>query len=134
MHAFAERTFPGMKHSQKLSILYFDDEPSCLDVFREMFGGAHEVHTAATLKDARRALKEHSFDVIITDQCMPEISGTAFLREIALTHPQSYRVMMTGSTCVGDVLNEFTSGVIKYFVPKPWSNATMQQVFERARV
>lgn len=119
---------------QKLSILYFDDEPICLEVFREMFGGDHLVRTAETLQEARRALDEHVFDVVISDQNMPEISGTAFLRETALNHPRSYRVMMTGNACVGEVLKELTTGVIKFFVPKPWSDATMKQVFEQARL
>ncbi|MBC7929210.1 MAG: response regulator [Rubrivivax sp.] len=123
-----------MKHEQKLSILYFDDEPSCLEVFREMFGGDHEVRTAETLSEARRALDENSFDVVISDMVMPEITGTAFLCEIARTHPQSYRVMLTGNACVSEVLKELTAGVVKYFVPKPWSGATMQQVFEQARL
>ena len=123
-----------MNDGQKLSILYFDDEPICLQVFRDMFGDDHKVQTVETLNDARRALDEDSFDVIISDQFMPEITGAAFLRETSRTHPQSYRVMMTGSACVGEVLKEITTGVIKYFVPKPWSNATMQQVFERARL
>jgi DNA-binding NtrC family response regulator len=123
-----------MNNVQKLSILYFDDEPICLEVFREMFGDDHEIRTAETLEDARRALVEDSFDVVISDQCMPEITGIDFLREIAREHPHTYRVMMTGNTCVGEVLEEFTTGVIKFFVPKPWSDATMQEVFERARL
>lgn len=126
--------FEGIKDVPRLSILYFDDEPACLEVFRATYGGDHTVRTVETLQEARRALIEDSFDLIISDQVMPEISGTAFLRESARTHPQSYRVMMTGNTCVGEVLNELSAGVVKFFVPKPWSNATMQQVFEQARL
>jgi DNA-binding NtrC family response regulator len=126
--------FREMNNAQKLSILYFDDEPICLEVFRVMFGDDHEVRTAVTLSEARRALDEDFFDVVISDQVMPEITGTAFLREIARTHPRSFRVMMTGNACVGEVLKELTAGVVKFFVPKPWSDATMQQVFERARL
>jgi|SRR5947209_10068366 len=123
-----------MSDTQKLSILYFDDEPVCLEVFRAMFAGDHEVRTAATLEEARRALDETAFDVIISDLAMPEISGTAFLRETARTHPESYRVMLTGSAFVGEVMGEIGAGIVKFFVPKPWSAVTMRQVFERARI
>ncbi|HST53883.1 MAG TPA: response regulator [Pyrinomonadaceae bacterium] len=123
-----------MSDTQKLSILYFDDEPACLEVFREMFAGDHEVRTAATLAEARRALDEAAFDVIISDLSMPEISGTAFLRETAQTHPESYRVMLTGHAYVGDVVGEIAAGVVRFFVPKPWNALTMRQVFERARL
>jgi DNA-binding NtrC family response regulator len=123
-----------MKNSQKLSILYFDDEPVCLEVFREAFGDDYEVRTASTLKEARRALDEEAFDVVISDQVMPEISGTAFLREIANTHPQSFRIMMSGNTYLGDLLEAISAGVVKSFVPKPWNAASMRQAFERARL
>ena len=123
-----------MSNTQKLSILYFDDEPHCLEVFREMFAKDHEVRTATTLEEARRALDETPFDVIISDLSMPEISGTTFLRETARTHPDSYRVMLTGNACVGEVMRELSAGVVKFFVPKPWSAGTMRQVFERARL
>ena len=123
-----------MSDGQKLSILYFDDEPTCLDVFREMFSHDHEVRTAATLAEARRALDETTFDVIISDFAMPEISGTAFLREAARTHPESFRVMLTGNAYVGELMSEIAAGVVGFFVPKPWSALTMRQVFERARL
>jgi DNA-binding NtrC family response regulator len=123
-----------MSDKQKLSILYFDDEPACLEVFRETFARDHEVRTAATLAEARRALAEAEFDVIISDLSMPEISGTAFLRETARTHPESFRVMLTGNAFVGELMSEIAAGVVKFFVPKPWSAVTMRQVFEHARL
>lgn len=123
-----------MRDTQRLSILYFDDDPTCLSVFSETFAAEHEVRTAATLAEARRALSENSFDVVVSDQLMPEISGAAFLREIARAHPRSLRVMLTGGVSVGAVLGEIGDGVVRHFVPKPWSAATMRQVFERARL
>jgi DNA-binding NtrC family response regulator len=121
-----------MGNTEKLSILYFDDEPSCLDVFSQTFAAEHEVRTAATLDEARRALAETSFDVVISDHLMPEISGVAFLREIARTNPRSLRVMLTGGVSVGEMLGEIGDGVVKHFVPKPWSALTMRRLFERA--
>lgn len=123
-----------MGETQKLSILYLDDEPTCLKVFRETFERDYDVRTAATLAEARRALAEGTYDVIISDLTMPEISGTAFLREVARTHPRSCRVLLTGNALVGDLMGEIGAGVVKFFVPKPWSAATMRQVFERARL
>ena len=119
---------------QRLSILYFDDEPMCLEVFRETFAGDYEVRTAVTLEEARRALVEGPFDFVISDQVMPEISGTAFLREIAQTHPQTFRVMLTGNACVGELMGEIGTGFVEFFLPKPWNTAAMRQVFERARL
>src|SRR5690349_217557 len=83
----------GMSHS----IFYFDDEEQSLELFREMFREEYEVRTAATLREARRMLSERQADIIISDQAMPEISGTEFLAEVAREYPRSYRIMLTGS-------------------------------------
>ena len=114
------------------SILYFDDEAAMLDLFQQMFGHEYDVRTTALLTEARRLLSERPAEIIISDQHMPEISGTDFLREAATLYPSSYRVMLTGSMLAGDAIPEILSGVIQLFIPKPWSKQSMQQMLERA--
>src|ERR1051326_6780651 len=123
-----------MKAIRKTSILYFDDEHTCLDVFRQMFDGEYDVRTVSTLKDAREALDEEKFDIVISDQHMPEIDGLTFLREVASRHPESFRMMLTGSIGVGQVIKEVGAGVIHLFVTKPWVEPNMRQALERANV
>lgn len=67
----------------KWSILYFDDDLVLLEIFEEMFRHEYEVKTATTLSGARQLLSETTFDIIISDLSMPEISGVDFLREVA---------------------------------------------------
>lgn len=114
------------------SILYLDDEAVCLNVFKETFGEEYDVRTAATLIEARRLLLESSADIIISDQSMPEISGTEFLSEVAKLYPSSYRVLLTGSVHLGNVIPEMGAGLIHLFIPKPWTERDMRQMLERA--
>lgn len=114
------------------TVFYFDDEERLLDVFREMFGEQYDVHTAATLVEARRVLAECSADIIISDQSMPEIEGTEFLREAATMCPESFRILLTGQVSVGDVLEEVSSGIIHLFETKPWREERMRGILERA--
>jgi two-component system response regulator HupR/HoxA len=116
----------------KCSVFYFDDEPAVLKVFEDTFGDEYDVRTASLLADARRALAERPADVVISDQAMPEITGTEFLAEVARDYPQSYRVMLTGSMVVGEVIPELSSGVVHLFVAKPWSIDEMSMALERA--
>ncbi|MBD0326493.1 MAG: response regulator [Pyrinomonadaceae bacterium] len=118
----------------KRSIFYFDDEAGCLTVFQEMFDGEYDVRTATTLSEARRVLAERPADIVITDQLMPEISGTEFLCEVAGAHPSSYRMMLTGSMLVGEALPEIGSGIVQFFVTKPWKESNMREVLERAKL
>ena len=120
-----------MRSSAKTSILYFDDEQSCLDVFTACFGTEYEVTTVSTLADARIALREGTFDIVISDQLMPDIDGLTFLRRVAATHPETYRMMMTGSIGVGAVIRELSAGIIHLFVTKPWTELGMKQALQR---
>ena len=114
------------------SIFYFDDEQGLLDLFKHTFDHAYEVHTATTLAEARRVLAQCDVDIIISDQVMPEIDGTEFLREAASICPHSFRIMVTGKVAVGGVLKEIRGGIIQLFVPKPWTIEQMRQILERA--
>lgn len=116
----------------KRSILYLDDEVACIDVFQEMFGDDFDVRTAATLSDARRAMHDRAADIVISDRRMPEIDGTEFLREVSELYPASYRVMLTGSATLGDLIHEISDGVVNLFVAKPWTEQSMRGILERA--
>ncbi|MDQ3818137.1 MAG: response regulator [Acidobacteriota bacterium] len=121
-----------MKTIRKASILYFDDEVACLEVFRQMFYEEYDVRTVSTLRDARAALAEGEIDIVIIDQQMPEIDGLTFLREVASTRPESFRMMLTGSIGLGHVIREISTGVIHLFLTKPWAEPNMRRVLERA--
>lgn len=116
----------------KRAIFYIDDEVGCLNLFQETFGGENDVRTATTLAEARRALAERTADIVISDQSMPEITGTDFLSEVAVTHPPSYRVLLTGSIGFAQVMPEIGAGIIHFFAPKPWTQQDMRQMLERA--
>ena len=119
---------------QKPSILYFDDEATCLDVFQQIFSDEYDVRVVATLAEARSALDAERFDIVISDQLMPETDGLTFLREIARLHPETFRMMLTGSISVGNVIREVCAGVIHLFVTKPWAEPKMRKALERARL
>jgi DNA-binding NtrC family response regulator len=114
------------------SILYFDDEAAILNLFQQMFGHEYDVRTTTLLAEARQMLSERPVEIIISDQDMPEISGTEFLSEMAKLYPSSYRIMLTGSLLAGEVIPEILSGIVQLFIPKPWSEQTMRQMLERA--
>lgn len=114
------------------SIFYIDDEVGCLNLFQETFGGENDVRTATTLGEARRMMAEHPPAIIISDQTMPESTGTDFLKEVALTCPPSYRVLLTGSISFGEVIPEIGAGTVHFFAPKPWTQENMRQMLARA--
>jgi response regulator RpfG family c-di-GMP phosphodiesterase len=116
----------------KLTVLYLDDEPICLDVFSETFRREYDVRVAASADQAWRLLAERPADIVISDQKMPGVKGTDFLGQVAARYPTSYRVLLTGSIPLVSVLPEVGAGLIHLFVPKPWTEADMRRMLERA--
>jgi len=114
------------------SIFYLDDDPAQLEVFREMFGSGYDVHTSTSLDDALLALAECSPEIIISDQSMPWVKGTEFLRAAAQVCPGSARVLLTGHASLGDLLADVASGTVHLFISKPWREAEMRDALERA--
>jgi DNA-binding NtrC family response regulator len=124
---------PSLNDSDKPMVLYLDDDMDCLEVFLEMFREDYEVRTARTLAEARRALAAQSFDIIISDQSMPEGNGVEFLREVAAVQPAAFRILLTGCTNVGAHLGAMAAGVFQVFATKPWSEQSMREKLERAQ-
>jgi DNA-binding response OmpR family regulator len=67
-----------------LSVLLIDDEPAILEVIKIMSERSREmsVETAQSAKEGLKILQDKSFDAIIVDYDMPEITGIAFLKII----------------------------------------------------
>lgn len=121
-----------MSSKSKQTILYLDDDVACLTLFRDTFDEDYEVRTALTHVEASRLLIANQADIVISDQIMPDIKGSDFLRKVAKLYPQSYRVLLTGGDTVGNLLHEISTGVINLFMTKPWTLQEMRQMLEIA--
>ena len=116
----------------KRTIVYLDDEAACLKIFLDSLGRYFDVRTAQTLSEARALLAERPAEIVISDQLMPEIDGTEFLREVAEKYPASCRVLLTGKVMASDVIQQIANGIVQIFVTKPWTEQEMRTVLERA--
>lgn len=116
----------------KRTILYLDDDAACLNLLRDTLGKGYEVRTASTHAEACRLLSLSRADIVISDQIMPDIKGAEFLREVADQYPICFRVLLTGGDTVGNLLREISSGVINFFITKPWTEQDMRRMLELA--
>jgi DNA-binding NtrC family response regulator len=114
------------------AILYLDDETVLLDIFRDMFSDEYEVFIASTAREALDLLSEHEVDIVISDQSMPDMSGTEFLCEVAQKYSRSFRIMLTGEMLIGEAIPELSSGIVHVFITKPWQEDDLRRTLERA--
>jgi CheY-like chemotaxis protein len=120
-------------------ILYVDDEPDLVEVIQEILAGlgyqvAGKTSGTEALETFRAAPRE--FDLIITDQTMPDVTGEALTREFRAIRPDIPIILCTGFSHVIDGENAKAMG-IDAFCLKPLGarelGLTIQRVFARRR-
>lgn len=87
-------------------VLIIDDEPSIIDLLKEVFSQSGA--TVNTFTNSRSALQHiktqlSDYDIMITDQTMPDISGTDLASEARKIDPDFPIILCTGYS---DVVNE----------------------------
>jgi diguanylate cyclase (GGDEF)-like protein len=116
-------------------ILYVDDEPHNLDAFRRVFRGADfvaAVHVASSPSEALAILEQQPVSVIVTDQRMPEMTGTELLARVIPRWPDPVRLVLTGYTDVADILDAINRGHVYFFITKPWDPHELVLTVRRA--
>lgn len=111
-----------MANSDRPRILCVDDEPNVLDGLARSLRGHYVVETSAEGKLAVEMLKTAApFAVIMSDQRMPQMTGTQFLAHARAVAPSSVRVLLTGQADMQSAMDAVNEGNIFRFLTKPCS-------------
>jgi len=113
-------------------LLIVDDERnirSSLAAFFEVLG--HEVHTAASGREASTLAEENGFDLVLTDYRMAEINGLELLADFKRRRPETVVILMTAYATVENAVAAMKAGAYDY-VTKPFSLDQIQPIVERA--
>jgi signal transduction histidine kinase len=112
---------PGVRRGRG-KILVIDDEPMINSILRRMLGREHDVAACGTVREAiDRVKRGETFDVIMCDLMMPEMTGMDLHAELLRTHPQQaeHIVFMTGGAFTPHA-REFLDRVPNGRVEKPF--------------
>src|SRR6478736_17063 len=117
------------------SILLVDDEEKILkSLGRALRDAGHRVVDTSSARDAQRLLAERSFDLLIVDNVMPEISGLELIREYVNSTPEGDRsqvLMMTAHATVESAIEAMKLGALDY-LQKPFEIDELLVVVRRA--
>jgi len=98
-------------------ILIVDDESdfrsAVADVLRE---ASHDVHECASADEGIDVVQGRSFDVVITDLCMPGRNGNELLREAALRLPETILIVMTAYGSLDTAIDALRVGAHDYLL------------------
>lgn len=119
---------------RKGRILCVDDEPNILRSLTWLLQKDFEVFTANGGAEGLALVAQHDFDVVISDQRMPGMMGSEFLREVRKLSPRAMRIMLTGYSDLQALLRSVNDSEVFRFVSKPWKITELPAVVAEAVV
>jgi len=130
-HKPLEIALPGSDGQQTL--LLVDDEPHMLSsLSRLLRREGYRILTAASPAEAFEILAKHPVEVIVSDQRMPDMSGTEFFARVRQLYPDSIRIILTGYTDLDSVTSAINRGAIAKFLTKPWDDDQLREQIREA--
>ncbi len=118
--------------SKTIRVLYVEDEAHNRILFNAAFRNDFHVLTAASAAEGLEILAREPVHVLITDQRMPQTTGTEFLASIIDRYPDPVRILLTGYTDLTSVVEAVNQGHIFYYATKPWNIDALKTIIENA--
>ena len=115
------------------TLLLLDDEENMLRSLVRLFRrDGYKVLTASTVREAFDLLAGNSVQVIVSDQRMPDMSGTEFLAKVRDLYPDTVRMILSGYTDLATITEAINRGAIYRFLTKPWNDDELRGHIEAA--
>ena len=121
-----------MNASQKINVLYVDDEENNLNAFKASFRRFFNIYTALSATEATIILSTNEIHVLITDQRMPGTLGTELLAQVVKKYPDQIRILLTGFSDIDAIKDAINRGQIYHYLQKPWDDAELKETIESA--
>ena len=112
----------------ELTLLLVDDEDNVLRSLVRLFRrDGYRLLTASSVRDAFDLLASNRVQVIVSDQRMPEMSGTEFLGRVRDLYPDTIRMVLSGYTDLATITDAINRGAIYRFLTKPWNDEEFRE-------
>ena len=127
-----EAEIAKVKEKSKFEVLYIDDKEVNLRGFKANFRKFFVVHTCISPSEAIGVLAGNDIQVIITNQRMPEITGTEFLEKIQPDYPDVVKIILTGFTDIAAIQERVDRCGLYKYITKPWDFDEMKATLDKA--
>jgi len=111
-------------------VLLVDDDEWALEVMLEQLSSHCHCKAARDGPLAMEMLVTGDFDVVVSDQVMPKMSGDELLALVYQRWPLVQRILITGYADLTAVIRAVNCGKITHYLSKPW---TAVQLVEAVR-
>jgi CheY-like chemotaxis protein len=115
------------------TLLIIDDEPYVLkSLNRCLRNKGYRILTAGSAEEAFRLLAGTKVHIILSDQRMPVMSGTQFLKEVRKLYPDTIRMIISGYIDLSTVTEAINEGAVYKFLTKPWNDEALRDLVANA--
>lgn len=102
------------------TVLFVDDEPQVLAAMRRaLFAQPFEFVAAATGLEALAVLASRHIDVVVSDEQLPDITGTELLTRARAKYPRVARIILTGHANLEGTLRAINQAAVFRYLQKP---------------
>ncbi|MBU2502381.1 response regulator [bacterium] len=117
------------------AVLFVDDEESILNSLKRLLRKEpYLIHTALGGEAGLELLEENTVQLVVSDQRMPEMTGTQFLQKVKERWPDTIRVVLSGYAEADVIVEAINKGEVFRFISKPWKDealkTTIRQCFD----
>ena len=120
------------KNLKNMRTLLVDDDELVRDSLRIAFKNKGcLLQTAETAEEGLQALREDSFDIIISDFKLPGMDGIEFLKLATASHPNTVKILITAYGEKNTVSEALDAGA-QEFLEKPFSVRTLIDSLNRS--
>ncbi|MGY1408012.1 EAL domain-containing protein [Luteimonas sp. A611] len=119
-------------HPERTLLLLDDEENMLRSLVRLFRRDGYKVLTANTVREAFDLLASNTVQVIVSDQRMPDMSGTEFLAKVRDLYPDTVRMVLSGYTDLATITEAINRGAIYRFLTKPWNDDELRGHIEAA--
>lgn len=119
--------------TNKISLLYVDDENLNLLLFKMNFEKAYTVYSCESGKEALEVLKQNpQIQIVISDMKMPHMDGLEFIRQAHEFAPALHYYILTGFEISDKIQEALDAGMIRKYFQKPFNVKEISQEIESA--
>lgn len=117
--------------SKKSRVLIVDDDKRLLNAVNRTLRKSFDLTLASSAKEAIALMeKSEPFEVVVSDQNMPEMKGTALLKVIEKKWPSAVRIMLTGNNDQDTAISAINSASVFRFINKPCELETLSAAIQ----
>ncbi len=117
-----------MRREEEPRVLFVDDEELVVQSLKTaLWKSAFKVETANSAREALAMLDRHVFDVIVSDERMPGMSGADLLAKVRRRFPKTVRIIFTGYSDRKATVRAINEGEVFRYLSKPCKLSDLQE-------